>query len=140
LPAAPSPAQPQLDKVEVTSQNSDENRRRTATASKIVISRDDLLRFGDGNLSDLMRRLPGVTPGGRPGRGGEIRMRGMGGGFTQLLVNGERMAPGFSIDQIAPDQIERIEIQRAPTAETWCARGGRHHQHHPARAAGAEAA
>ena len=118
LPAAPSPAQPQLDKVEVTSQNSDENRRRTATASKIVISRDDLLRFGDGNLSDLMRRLPGVTPGGRPGRGGEIRMRGMGGGFTQLLVNGERMAPGFSIDQIAPDQIERIEIQRAPTAET----------------------
>lgn len=111
------PAQ-QLDKVEVSSQNSDENRRRNATASKIVISRDDLLRFGDGNLSDLMRRLPGVTPGGRPGRGGEIRMRGMGGGFTQLLVNGERMAPGFSIDQIAPDQIERIEIQRAPTAET----------------------
>ncbi|MBH9552204.1 TonB-dependent receptor plug domain-containing protein [Inhella gelatinilytica] len=107
-----------LDKVEVNSRATDESRRRASTASKIIISRDDLLRFGDGNLTDLMRRLPGVTPGGRPGRGGEIRMRGMGGGFTQILVDGERMPPGFSLDQIPPDQVERIEILRAPTAET----------------------
>jgi iron complex outermembrane receptor protein len=117
-PAASAPTPQQLDKVEVTGQANDNAVRRNSTASKIVISREDLLRFGDGNLADLMRRLPGVTPTGRPGRGGGIAMRGMGGGFTQLLVNGERMAPGFSIDQIAPDQIERIEIQRAPTAET----------------------
>jgi iron complex outermembrane receptor protein len=116
---APAPAAPQqLDKVEVSGQPSDNAVRRNSTASKIVIGREDLLRFGDGNLADLMRRLPGVTPTGRPGRGGGIAMRGMGGGFTQILVNGERMAPGFSIDQISPDQLERIEIQRAPTAET----------------------
>ena len=121
-PAAPAsaPARPQaqLEKVEISGQASDENKRRASTASKIVISREDLLRFGDGNLIDLMRRLPGVTPGGRPGRGGELRMRGMGRGFTQILVDGERMAPGFQIDQIPPEQVERIEIQRAPTAET----------------------
>ena len=122
-PPAPAPASApanaqQLDKVEVSGQPSDNAVRRNSTASKIVIGRDDLLRFGDGNLADLMRRLPGVTPTGRPGRGGGIAMRGMGGGFTQILVNGERMAPGFSIDQISPDQLERIEIQRAPTAET----------------------
>lgn len=116
--SAPPRAQSQLEKVEVSGQVSDENKRRTSTASKIIISREDLLRFGDGNLIDLMRRLPGVTPGGRPGRGGEVRMRGMGGGFTQILVDGERMAPGFQIDQIPPEQVERIEIQRAPTAET----------------------
>jgi len=116
--ASPAPAPQQLDKVEVSGQASDDSKRRAATASKIIISRDELLRFGDGNLVDLMRRLPGVTPGGRPGRGGGISMRGMGGGFTQILVDGERMAPGFSLDQIPPDQIERIEIQRAPTAET----------------------
>lgn len=116
---APAPEPQKLDKVEVSGQgSSDDARRRASTASKIIISRDELLRFGDSNLVDLMRRLPGVTPGGRPGRGGEIRMRGMGGGFTQITVNGERMPPGFSLDQIAPDQIERIEIQRAPTAET----------------------
>ena len=116
--SAPPRAQSQLEKVEVSGQVSDENKRRTSTASKIIINREDLLRFGDGNLIDLMRRLPGVTPGGRPGRGGEVRMRGMGGGFTQILVDGERMAPGFQIDQIPPEQVERIEIQRAPTAET----------------------
>jgi iron complex outermembrane receptor protein len=115
---APAPAPQQLDKVEVTGQSNDDSKRRAATASKIIISRDELLRFGDSNLVDLMRRLPGVTPTGRPGRGGGVSMRGMGGGFTQILVDGERMAPGFSLDQIPPDQIERIEIQRAPTAET----------------------
>jgi len=117
VPAKPAPSA-QLDKVEVSGQASDDSKRRAAKASKIVISRDDLLRFGDSNLLDLMRRLPGVTPGGRPGRGGEIRMRGMGGGFTQILVDGERMPPGFALDQIPPEQIERIEIQRAPTAES----------------------
>ncbi|MBB5203137.1 iron complex outermembrane receptor protein [Inhella inkyongensis] len=117
-PPTPPASAAQLDKVEVSGQATDESRRRASTASKIVISREDLLRFGDGNLVDLMRRLPGVTPGGRPGRGGEIRMRGMGGGFTQILVDGERMPPGFAIDQIPPEQVERIEIQRAPTAET----------------------
>lgn len=117
-PKKDSKAPTELDKVEVDVKSTDESKRRAATASKIVITREDLLRFGDGNLADLLRRLPGVTPGGRPGRGGEIRMRGMGGGFTQILVDGERMAPGFSIDQIPPEQVERIEIQRAPTAET----------------------
>lgn len=117
-PPAPAPAPQQLDKVEVSGKSTDDSKRRNATASKIIISRDELLRFGDSNLIDLMRRLPGVTPTGRPGRGGGIAMRGMGGGFTQILVDGERMPPGFSLDQIPPDQIERIEIQRSPTAET----------------------
>ncbi|NJR71996.1 MAG: TonB-dependent receptor [Gammaproteobacteria bacterium] len=62
--------------------------------------------------------MPGVTVGGRPGRGGGPSMRGMGGGFTQILINGERISPGFSIEQITPEQVERVEILRAPTAET----------------------
>jgi iron complex outermembrane receptor protein len=42
----------------------------------------------------------------------------MGGGFTQILIDGQRIPPGFSIEQLSPDQVERIEIYRAPTAET----------------------
>ena len=45
-------------------------------------------------------------------------MRGLGGGYTQIMVDGERVARGFSLDDMSPDQIERIEILRAPTAET----------------------
>jgi len=111
-----SPAQ--LEKVEVKGPASAATRRRASTASKIVIDREELARYGDTQLGDVLRRLPGVTIGGRPGRGGDIRMRGLGGGFTQILIDGERAPAGFSVEQLPPDQVERIEIFRAPTAET----------------------
>lgn len=106
-----------LDRVEVTESPSDEAARRASTAAKIVIGRDELLRYGDSSVGELMKRLPGVTTGGVAGRGGEIRMRGMAGGYTQILVNGERMPPGFSLETLPPEQVERIEVMRAPTAE-----------------------
>jgi len=92
--------------------------RRQSTAAKIVIGRDEIERLGDSNLADILKRMPGVTVSGRPGRGGDVRMRGLGSGYTQILIDGERMPRGFSLDSIEPDQIERIEILRAPTAET----------------------
>ena len=107
----------QLQRVEVSGTPSDEAKRRASTAAKIIIGREEIERFGDSSLGEVLKRLPGVTTGGRPGRGGDIRMRGMGGGYTQILVNGERMSPGFSLDQLPPDQVERIEVMRAPTAE-----------------------
>ncbi|OYU98211.1 MAG: hypothetical protein CFE45_17350, partial [Burkholderiales bacterium PBB5] len=82
-----------------------------------TVGREELDRMGDSSLGEVLKRLPGVTLGGPPGRGGQIRMRGMGGGYTQILLDGQRMPPGFSLDSIAPEQIERIEIMRAPVAE-----------------------
>ena len=110
-------SQTTLDRVEVTGTASETEQRRASTASKIIIGKEDIERFGDSSVSEVLKRLPGVTTGGRPGRGGDVRMRGMGGGYTQLLVNGERMPPGFSLDNLPPDQVERIEVLRAPTAE-----------------------
>ena len=107
----------QLNRVEVIGNNSDQEQRRTSTASRIVIGKEEIERYGDSSVSEVLRRLPGVTTGGRPGRGGDVRMRGMGGGYTQILLNGERMPPGFSLDNLPPDQLERIEVMRAPTAE-----------------------
>ncbi len=107
----------QLQKVEVVGRNSDTEQRRAASASRIVVGKEEIERFGDSSASEVLKRLPGITVGGRPGRGGDIRMRGMGGGYTQILLNGERMPPGYSLDNLPPDQIERIEIMRAPTAE-----------------------
>lgn len=116
-PAADARAAEQLKRVEVSGTASDESIRRASTASKIVITREEIERFGDSTVGEVLKRLPGVTTGGRPGRGGDVRMRGMGGGFTQILVDGERMPPGFSLDQLPPEQVERIEVLRAPTAE-----------------------
>ena len=118
-PAPTAPASAKLDKVEITGGRPDEvQERRNSTAAKIIIGREEIDRFGDSTLGDVLKRLPGVTIQGPPGRGGAIRMRGLGSGYTQILLDGERVPPGFSLDSLAPEQIERIEIIRAPTAET----------------------
>jgi len=117
--AAPSGGAAQLDKVEITGGRADDvEERRQSTAGKIIIGREEIERFGDSTLGDVLKRLPGVTIQGRPGRGGAIRLRGLGSGYTQILLDGERVPAGFSLDSLAPEQIERIEILRAPTAET----------------------
>ncbi|MES3014454.1 MAG: TonB-dependent receptor [Pseudomonadota bacterium] len=108
----------QLAPVEVKALRDDLRERRESTAAKIVIGREEIERYGDSNLGDVLKRLPGVTMQGRPGRGGNIRMRGLGSGYTQILLDGQRIPPGFSLDSLTPEQIERIEILRAPTAET----------------------
>ncbi|WP_348700414.1 TonB-dependent receptor [Duganella fentianensis] len=96
---------------------SDIDERRNSVAGKQIFSREELDRNGDSNIGDVLKRLPGVTLGGRPGRGGEVRMRGMGNGYTQVLLNGERPPAGFSMESLSPDQVERVEIMRGPVAE-----------------------
>jgi iron complex outermembrane receptor protein len=105
--------------VEITGgRQSDTEQRRQATASKIVVGREEIDKFGDATLGEVLRRLPGVSTPGAPGRGGPPRMRGLGGGFTQMLIDGQPVPRGFSMESITPEQVERIEILRAPTAET----------------------
>lgn len=116
-PAASTPSAT-LERVDIRGRNDVVEQRRRASAAKIVIGREEIEQYGDSSLGDVIRRLPGVTQGGRPGRGGELRMRGMGSGYTQILIDGERPPPGFSVEQLAPDLVERIELMRAPTAET----------------------
>jgi outer membrane receptor protein involved in Fe transport len=106
-----------MQQVEIKGQAAGYDARRDDTATKIVVSQEELLRNGDTTLGDALKRLPGVTIGGVQGRGGEIRMRGLGSGYTQILLNGEPSPPGFSLDQVAPEMVERIEIMRAATAE-----------------------
>ena len=93
--------------------------RRNATASKMIFGREELDRNGDSSVGEILKRLPGVTMGGPPGRGGGggARMRGLGSGYTQMLVNGERAPAGFSLESLAPEQVERIEVMRGPVAE-----------------------
>ena len=82
----------------------------------MVFGREELDRYGDSSVGDVLKRLPGVTMSGTPGRGGDIRMRGLGNGYTMILLNGEPAPRGFSLDSIPPEQVERIEVMRAPVA------------------------
>ena len=122
MPAPPAPAAsapPATQRIQITgSRESDTEQRRRATAAKIIIGREEIEQYGDSNVGEVLRRLPGVSTPGTPGRGGPPRLRGLGGGYTQLLIDGERIPRGFSLESLTPDQVERIEILRAPTAET----------------------
>jgi len=107
-----------IQKVEVQGKAGAYDPRRDDTASKIVVNNDELVKYGDTSVLDALKRVPGVTVnGGGGGRGGEVRMRGLGAGYTQVLINGERAPAGFDIGSLAPDVIERIEVLRAASAE-----------------------
>jgi iron complex outermembrane receptor protein len=120
-PALAQSGQPSdpIQQVNVSGARADDTEtRRLSTAAKMVFGREELDRNGDTSIGEVLKRMPGVTLGGPPGRGGGgVRMRGLGNGYTQMLVNGERPPPGFSLDALAPDQVERIEVMRGPVAE-----------------------
>ena len=102
-----------LDRVEISSrQQTDTDLRRKSQVAKQVYGREELDKFGDTNVADVLKRLPGVNMSG-----GAPRMRGLGSGYTLILINGDPAPPGFALDQLDPAQVERIEVTKGPTAD-----------------------
>jgi outer membrane receptor for ferrienterochelin and colicins len=116
-PPAPQPSASAPQQLEVTGSLEVETRRRSV-APKLVLGREEIERYGDFNVLDVLKRLPSVVvPAGNSGTGGP-RLRGLANGFTTVLID-ERVIPeGFSLETLSTDQVERIEILRAPTAAT----------------------
>lgn len=106
------PAAPQ--KVEITGPAalSDTEQRRREPVAKTIYGREELEKYGDTAVSDVLKRLPGVSL-----QGGNPRLRGLGAGYTLVLINGEPAPPGFSLENLSPSQVERIEVTKGPTAE-----------------------
>ncbi|MFG6462141.1 TonB-dependent receptor plug domain-containing protein [Roseateles sp. DXS20W] len=109
---SPTPSNNQLERVSVTRTQTDTDLRRREPVAKQLYGRDELDKYGDTQLSDVLKRLPGINVSG-----GQLRMRGLGGAYTQILVNGEPAPPGFSLDNLNPAQVERLEVTKAPTAD-----------------------
>ncbi|MCH7310833.1 TonB-dependent receptor [Acinetobacter sp. ANC 4805] len=91
---------------------------------KTVITRDEMLQYGDQSIMDALRRAAGFqlpTPGQGPrGGGGASGMRFRGGAGPTFLINGEPVQGGprggmSIIDTITPEMIERIEIVKQPS-------------------------
>ncbi|KQZ33498.1 TonB-dependent siderophore receptor [Duganella sp. Root1480D1] len=107
LAAQAAPAQPV---VEIKAARLDQ--RKEDTASTVVLTREELAANGDRTVADALRRLPGITIGDSAG----IRMRGLGKGYTQILLNGQPAPNGFSLDSLPPEVIERVEVLRTASA------------------------
>ncbi|WP_293734894.1 TonB-dependent receptor [uncultured Acinetobacter sp.] len=91
---------------------------------KTVITRDEMLQYGDQSVMDALRRAAGFqlpTPGQGPrGGSGASGMRFRGGAGPIFLINGEPVQGGprggmSIIDTITPEMIERIEIVKQPS-------------------------
>ncbi|HNV59137.1 MAG TPA: TonB-dependent receptor [Rhodoferax sp.] len=101
-----------LERVEILGkQSSDNDLRRRAQIAKQIYGREELDKYGDTNVGDVLKRLPGITM-----QGNAPRMRGLGAGYTLILINGDPAPPGFALDQLDPAQVERIEVTKGPTA------------------------
>jgi outer membrane receptor protein involved in Fe transport len=112
---AASGAPPQQVEIKASSEAYDP--RRDDTAARVVVGREEIARYGDTSVLDVFKRIPGVTVTVGSGRATQVRMRGLGAGYTQILVDGERTPAGFALDNLAPDSIERIEVLRVASAE-----------------------
>lgn len=94
--------------------------RHNAPNSKVVIEAEQLNQFNDLSVGDAIRRLPGVTfPGVNRSR--EIKLRGLPGVYTRVLLDGRPLIDGDSgrnmeVDRIPASFIERVEIIRSPLA------------------------
>jgi outer membrane receptor for ferrienterochelin and colicins len=102
---------PPIQQVEVTASTA-LDARRIDTAGKLSVTREDIARYGDINVSTLLKRQPGIAV-----VNGEVRMRGLGSGYTQILIDGEPAPPGFAVDSLSPSMIERIDVMRNGSAE-----------------------
>ena len=109
---ASAPQQSTIQRVEIVARQGSTELRRAASVAKQIYGREELDRYGDTSALDVMRRLPGVNVDS-----GGPRMRGLGAGYTQILINGDPAPQGFNLDQLSPSQIERIEVLKAPTAD-----------------------
>jgi outer membrane receptor protein involved in Fe transport len=90
---------------------SQEQLARSDTAARSVVSNAELTRFGDNNIVDAMKRVPGVQV-----TNNKLHLLGMAANYTQILIDGE--APrGITIEDIPLNMIERVEIYRGANAQ-----------------------
>lgn len=80
-----------------------------------VIGREELTRYGDRTLQDALRRVPGLNVD----VDGRLQLRGLGRGYTQVLLDGRPLGTqgdGPVLDDLDLAAIERVEIVRGRTA------------------------
>ncbi|MDQ0291125.1 TonB-dependent receptor plug domain-containing protein [Oligosphaera ethanolica] len=75
------------------------------------------------SISDLTRRIPGVSKSGDAHWGAEINIRGMARNRIVFLIDGQRVNTatdvGIQFGLMLPDDIERVEVLKGPVSELY---------------------
>jgi outer membrane receptor protein involved in Fe transport len=121
LPAEQEGEVTDLQSIVVTGEIQYRNRTET-TAPELVYGQEFFAQFEPVSVGDQLRRVPGVAFTSDIGESDSPQLRGLGQGYTQVLVNG-RPIPGAGndrtvfVDRIPAEIIDRIEIVRSPSAD-----------------------
>ncbi|WDA39678.1 TonB-dependent receptor plug domain-containing protein [Erythrobacter sp. BLCC-B19] len=107
---------------EIVVQGSIGFRNRSDTAEPVLVYDEEYFqRFEPLTAGDALKRVPGVTFLSDVIESDGARLRGLDPGYTQVLINGERVPGGqadrsFFLDRIPAELIEQVEIVRSSSA------------------------
>lgn len=107
---------------EIVVQGSIGFRNRSDSAEPILVYDEEYFqRFEPLTAGDALKRVPGVTFLSDVIESDGARLRGLDPGYTQILINGERVPGGqsdrsFFLDRIPAELIEQVEIVRSSSA------------------------
>lgn len=112
----------QLDTVVVTDTADYFRNRSQDIAPRLVYENEFFDRFEPLSVGDMLKQVPGVAFTSDIGEYDAPQLRGIGTEYTQILINGSRVAGagedrGVFVDRIPAELVERIEIIRSPSAE-----------------------
>lgn len=105
------------------------NIKRGSVAAVDAIVAEDIGKFPDQNLAESLQRIPGVAITREAGEGNQITVRGLGGEYTRVTVNGmETVATatvnrgrGFDFNIFASELFSSIVVHK--TAEAYLDEG-----------------
>jgi len=79
-------------------------------------------QFEPTSVGDMLKRTPGVSFSSDVGEYDAPQMRGLGEGYTQVLINGKKIPGSGSdravfVDRIPAEMVDRIQVIRSPSAD-----------------------
>ena len=99
------------------------NQQKTAPNIINVVAREQMERFPDLNIAEVLQRIPAVSIARDQGEGRFVSLRGTESRLTAVSVNGERIASPESkdrfvtLDVISANQLASIEVTKALTPD-----------------------
>lgn len=115
----PAAGATELDAVQVTGQIVYRD-RSAATAPTLSYGVEYFQKFEPRTVGDMLKRVPSVAFVSDVLEYDGARLRGLGAGYTQILINGRKVPGGgdrsFFVDRIPAEVVERVEIVRSASA------------------------
>jgi TonB-dependent receptor len=105
--AAQDPGAVSVDEIVITGIRASLDRaidiKRDSSGIVDAISAEDIGKFPDTNLAESLQRITGVSINRVNGEGSEVTVRGFGGGFNLVTLNGRQM-PAANVSAVGGDQ------------------------------------